>query len=96
MLDIAQAMAHSARLRTESRGSHQRTDYPARDDKNFLRHSMALQDRWRTAHRLQGRCNYSLATRRTSLWQIALPMRPCAWKYFAILPKEWRTAIPDL
>jgi fumarate reductase flavoprotein subunit len=41
MLDVAQALVHSARLRTESRGSHQRTDYPARDDKNFLRHSMA-------------------------------------------------------
>jgi fumarate reductase flavoprotein subunit len=41
MLDVAQALVHSARLRTESRGSHQRTDHPARDDKNFLRHSMA-------------------------------------------------------
>src|SRR6266849_5035687 len=41
MLDLAQALVHSARLRTESRGSHQRTDYPARDDKNFLKHSMA-------------------------------------------------------
>jgi fumarate reductase flavoprotein subunit len=41
MLDVAQALVHSARLRTESRGSHQRTDYPARDDKNFLKHSMA-------------------------------------------------------
>ena len=41
MLDVAQALVHSARLRTESRGSHQRTDYPARDDKNFLKHSLA-------------------------------------------------------
>jgi fumarate reductase flavoprotein subunit len=41
MLDIAQALVHSARLRTESRGSHQRTDFPARDDKKFLKHSMA-------------------------------------------------------
>jgi len=41
MLDLAQALVHSARLRTESRGSHQRTDYPARDDKNFLKHSLA-------------------------------------------------------
>jgi fumarate reductase flavoprotein subunit len=41
MLDVAHALVHSARLRTESRGSHQRTDHPARDDKNFLRHSLA-------------------------------------------------------
>ncbi len=41
MLDVAQALAHSARSRTESRGSHQRTDYPKRDDKNFLKHSLA-------------------------------------------------------
>lgn len=42
MLDVAQALAHSALRRTESRGSHQRTDYPARDDKNFLKHSLAF------------------------------------------------------
>src|SRR2546427_755276 len=42
MLDVAQALAHSALRRTESRGSHQRTGYPARDDKNFLKHSLAF------------------------------------------------------
>ena len=41
MLDLAEALAHSALARTESRGSHQRTDYPQRDDENFLRHTMA-------------------------------------------------------
>ena len=41
MLDIADTVAHSALHRTESRGSHQRTDHAARDDANFLRHSMA-------------------------------------------------------
>ena len=41
MLDVGQGLVHSALRRTESRGSHQRTDYPARDDKTFLRHSMA-------------------------------------------------------
>ena len=41
MLDLAEAVAHSARARTESRGSHQRTDFPQRDDENFLRHTLA-------------------------------------------------------
>ena len=41
MLDAAEAVAHSALNRKESRGSHQRTDYPQRDDNNFLKHSLA-------------------------------------------------------
>lgn len=41
MLDVAEALAHSARARKESRGSHQRSDHPERDDENYLRHSMA-------------------------------------------------------
>jgi len=41
MLDIAEAIAHSALQRTESRGSHQRLDHPARDDAKFLKHSLA-------------------------------------------------------
>ena len=41
MLDLAEAVAHSARARTESRGSHQRTDFPQRDNENFLRHTLA-------------------------------------------------------
>jgi fumarate reductase flavoprotein subunit len=40
-LDIAHALVHSALKRTESRGSHQRTDFPERDDKTFLKHSLA-------------------------------------------------------
>jgi len=40
MLDVATSIVHSALHRTESRGAHQRTDYPARDDRNFLAHSM--------------------------------------------------------
>ena len=42
MLEMAEAVAHSALQRTESRGSHQRTDYPLRDDQQFLKHSMAF------------------------------------------------------
>jgi fumarate reductase flavoprotein subunit len=41
MLDVAEALAHSALHRKESRGSHQRLDYPARDDGTFLKHSLA-------------------------------------------------------
>ena len=41
MIDVASALAVSAYQRTESRGSHQRLDYTDRDDKKFLRHSLA-------------------------------------------------------
>ncbi len=42
MLDLALALAYSGLARTESRGSHQRTDFPERDDANFLKHSLAF------------------------------------------------------
>ena len=42
LLDVGEAVAHSALNRTESRGSHQRTDYPDRDDDQFLKHSLAF------------------------------------------------------
>jgi len=40
MLDVAEAIVHSALHRKESRGAHQRTDFPARDDQRYLSHSM--------------------------------------------------------
>jgi fumarate reductase flavoprotein subunit len=40
MFDVAEAIVQSALQRTESRGAHQRTDFPARDDRNFLAHSL--------------------------------------------------------
>jgi fumarate reductase flavoprotein subunit len=42
MLDLAQVIVASALHRQESRGSHQRTDYPERDDGRFLAHSVAV------------------------------------------------------
>jgi fumarate reductase flavoprotein subunit len=41
MLDVARTIVQSALERRESRGSHQRTDFPKRDDGGFLRHSLA-------------------------------------------------------
>jgi fumarate reductase flavoprotein subunit len=41
MLDLAEAIVHSALERRESRGAHQRTDHPARDDDRYLAHSLA-------------------------------------------------------
>jgi fumarate reductase flavoprotein subunit len=40
MLDVAESMVQSALARKESRGAHQRTDYPARDDERYLAHSL--------------------------------------------------------
>ncbi len=40
MLDVAESIVESALQRKESRGAHQRTDYPARDDEHYLAHSM--------------------------------------------------------
>jgi fumarate reductase flavoprotein subunit len=42
MLDVSEAIVQCALHRTESRGAHQRTDFPARDDKKFLAHSLVF------------------------------------------------------
>ncbi len=42
MIEIAEAVAHAALDRKESRGSHQRTDYAERDDGRYLKHSLAF------------------------------------------------------
>jgi fumarate reductase flavoprotein subunit len=41
MLDVAETIVHSALNREESRGAHQRRDFPKRDDNKYLAHSMA-------------------------------------------------------
>jgi fumarate reductase flavoprotein subunit len=70
MLDVCEAILHSARERRESRGAHQRTDHPQRDDVRFLAHSLAWRQdggapridylpvtvtRWPPAERVYGR-----------------------------------------
>jgi succinate dehydrogenase / fumarate reductase, flavoprotein subunit len=40
MLDCAETIVHGALMRNESRGAHYREDFEARDDKNWLAHSM--------------------------------------------------------
>jgi fumarate reductase flavoprotein subunit len=44
MLDVSEAIVHSAIRRDESRGAHQRTDFPKRDDERFLAHSVAYRE----------------------------------------------------
>ena len=44
MLDVADAIVTAAERREESRGAHQRTDFPARDDVRFLAHSLVYRN----------------------------------------------------
>ena len=70
MLDVAESIVQCAANRTESRGAHQRTDFPARDDEKFLAHSLVFRNedgtsrmeylpvnitRWPPAERVYGR-----------------------------------------
>ncbi len=41
LLDLAEVIAVGAIARSESRGAHTRRDYPKRDDKNWLKHTIA-------------------------------------------------------
>ena len=45
MLDVAQTIVDAAASRQESRGAHQRTDYPQRDDANYLAHSLVYRQK---------------------------------------------------
>ncbi|RJL34080.1 fumarate reductase (quinol) flavoprotein subunit [Bailinhaonella thermotolerans] len=70
MLDVAETIVRCALLREESRGAHQRTDFPRRDDRRFLANSLVYRQddgpgrveylpvritRWPPAERVYGR-----------------------------------------
>ncbi len=44
LLEISKAIIIGATARKESRGGHSRKDYPKRDDKNFLKHTLVFKD----------------------------------------------------
>ncbi len=44
MLDVAESIVRCALERKESRGAHQRTDFPKRDDANYLTHSLVYRN----------------------------------------------------
>ena len=44
LLDVAECMLASGLRREESRGAHQRTDFPRRDDQRFLTHQLVVRE----------------------------------------------------
>ncbi|MFQ5889687.1 MAG: fumarate reductase (quinol) flavoprotein subunit [Gemmatimonadota bacterium] len=77
MLDLAETIIQSALARKESRGAHQRTDHPERDDRKYLAHSLVYRTeegparieylpvtitRWPAAERVYGRESTAAAT----------------------------------
>lgn len=60
LMATALATAHCAEIRTESRGAHSRVDYPDRDDKHWLKHSLYFEDN-RIAFRMVNMKPYKMA-----------------------------------
>jgi succinate dehydrogenase / fumarate reductase flavoprotein subunit len=44
LIEVARASMVSAEARKESRGAHDRVDYPDRDDANWLKHTLWFKD----------------------------------------------------
>ena len=51
LIQLSFLITASALERTESRGAHYREDFPARDDKKWLKHTLAFKDRENVAFR---------------------------------------------
>ncbi|ODN42686.1 succinate dehydrogenase flavoprotein subunit [Piscirickettsia litoralis] len=51
LMNTALATAHSAVVRTESRGAHSREDYPERDDENWLKHTVYFAEDHKISYR---------------------------------------------
>jgi fumarate reductase flavoprotein subunit len=77
MLDLAETIVSAALAREESRGAHQRTDFPKRNDDRFLAHSLIYRERdgtsrleylpvtitrWPPAERVYGEAAHHAAT----------------------------------
>jgi succinate dehydrogenase / fumarate reductase flavoprotein subunit len=76
LLPQALVTAHSALNRTESRGAHAREDYPDRDDKNWLKHTIA----WSSAPNMEVRIDYK-PVRLATLSQDVVSIPPKARVY---------------
>ena len=65
------ASSQSGLQREESRGAHQRTDFPARDDERFLTHQLVHRERRRDAPgRAAAGDDHPVAARRTGLREV--------------------------
>ena len=72
MLDVAECMLASGLRREESRGAHQRTDFPERDDERFLTHQLVERDPdGHAAGRRAAGDDHPLASGRTGLREVA-------------------------
>ncbi len=72
MLDVAESIVACALRREESRGAHQRTDYPVRDDEHYLAHSVVEpRPRWQATSGLQAGDHHQLASGRARLWEVS-------------------------